>query len=131
MDYLKYLFYFVEDSDANKELAQKYPEIELDLVSSKENPNCSCRGRVWDYFVNKFTEEKEKTDKFFENLYLNHSIIKLRIESLENDIKFIRTIHIIDDDQNSWNEFQDKLNGINYKTISFVKDVNKLKIFFT
>ena len=131
MDYLKYIFYFVEDPEANKELVQKYKDLEMDLISAKDNPNCSCRGKVWEYFINKFNTQKEETNKFLIELYQKHPLIKVRIDAFENNINFIRKIHVIDNSQEAWNNFQDKLSSIDYKNISVIEKNKKIKIFLT
>jgi len=131
MDYLKYIFYFVEDPEANKELVQKYKDLEIDLISAKDNPNCSCRGKVWEYFINKFNTEKEETNKFLTTLCEKYPLIKVRIDAFENNVNFIKTIHIINNSQEAWNDFQNKLSSIDYKSISIIEKNNKFKIFLT
>jgi hypothetical protein len=48
---------------------ESWEEIYPDVVSSSENANCSCRGRV----INKFSQNYEKTVEIFENLLKNYS----------------------------------------------------------
>ncbi|NDF15923.1 hypothetical protein EB061_11475, partial [bacterium] len=113
------------------ELAQKYKDLEIDLVSAKDNPNCSCRGKVWEYFINKFNTEKEETNNFLKNLYEKYTSIKVRIDAFEYNINFIKTIHIIDNTQEAWNNFQNKLSSIDYKSVSIIEKKDKFKILLT
>lgn len=51
-------------------LEHKYPEILADLVSSRDNPNCSCKNRVKNYLISKADIDAS----FFETLLSNHEI---------------------------------------------------------
>lgn len=51
-------------------LENKYPEILADLVSSRDNPNCSCKNRVKSYLISK----AEIDANFFETLLSNNEI---------------------------------------------------------
>jgi len=139
MNYLKYIFYIVEDSELNKKLIEKYPELEADLVSAKDNPTCSCRGRVWEFFVNKFSENEKESNNFFKELVDQSELVKLRIETEEKNHSFMSTIHEIDDNQISWNLFQEKLNQVPYRSVNILKTEietiagkqNKLRIYIS
>jgi len=63
-------------------LKEKFPDILADLVSSRDNPNCSCRNRVRSYLSPKTVTEVV----YFEDL-LNNQEIKKLIEENKKDIE--------------------------------------------
>ena len=57
---------FIKNDGLFNSLKNKFPEILADLTSSRENPNCSCKGRVRNYLRSKFTTEKEYFDSILD-----------------------------------------------------------------
>jgi len=73
-------------------IKDKFPEIFADLISSKNNPNCSCKNRVKTYLANKLESESE----FFNNL-INNELIKNLIEANKQEIIDSQIINPMDE----------------------------------
>ena len=69
-------------------LKDKFPEIFADLISSKNNPNCSCKNKVKAYLAGKLESESE----FFNNL-INNEPIKNLIETNKQEIVNSQTLN--------------------------------------
>jgi hypothetical protein len=74
---------FIKNDGLFNSLKNKFPEILADLTSSRENPNCSCKGRVRNYLRSKFATEKEYFDSIL-NLEEIKKIIEEKKEDIEN-----------------------------------------------
>jgi hypothetical protein len=58
----------LQNKDAFEEIKTDFPEILADLTTFRENPNCSCRGRVTKFFNDKIVEGNESIfDKYVDN----------------------------------------------------------------
>ena len=56
-----FLNVFIKDDIFFNSIKEKFPEIYADLVSSRDNPNCSCANKLRGYLISKIESEK----KFF------------------------------------------------------------------
>jgi hypothetical protein len=63
--------YLVRESDKVKEdifkIFEQYPIIYADIVSASDNPNCSCRGRVFSYFREHYNDVKNIFENYLKN----------------------------------------------------------------
>jgi hypothetical protein len=50
---------FIKDQIFFNSLKDKFPDLLADLVSSKDNPTCSCRNRVKAYLIAKINTEED------------------------------------------------------------------------
>jgi len=73
---------FMKNDTFFNSLKNKFPDILADLVSSRDNPNCSCRNRVRVYLSPKTVTEAS----YFEDL-LNNEEIKKLIEENKTEIE--------------------------------------------
>lgn len=72
-------------------LKEKYKELELDLVSWRENPTCECGGRVMKYFEGLFQNEESK--RFIDGLLEDKEIENKKKQILE---KLSKTRKVVD-----------------------------------
>lgn len=62
-------------------LKEKYKELELDLISWRENPNCECGNRIMIFFEGLFQNEESK--KFIDELLADKDVENKKKEILE------------------------------------------------
>jgi hypothetical protein len=53
-----FLNVFIKDDIFFNSIKEKFPEIYADLVSSRDNPNCSCANKLRAYLISKIESEK-------------------------------------------------------------------------
>lgn len=133
----KYTTPLIKDDKSFDLLKEKYPELEIDLVSARDNQNCSCFMRVKAFLEVKYFIDKIFLDEIFfaEHLKEKYHQYDQEIEAkrYEQNIKSenFKKIHIIKNDQKSWEEFQQfvKLN-VKFQSFSVTQDGDNLKIYF-
>lgn len=142
---LKILVYLVEISDPVKNLVilnfEKVPEIYADVVSSINNPNCSCRNRVYSYFSSNF----ETCKKVFLEILQNNQILENDLEAIKEMVEsylpqlennFLESyggkiIEIQNNQQDYFNLIKNlRESGYFYQGISIVENDNKIKLYF-
>lgn len=58
----------LQNKDAFEEIKSDFPEVLADLTTFRENPNCSCRGRVTKFFSDKIVAGNESIfDKYVDH----------------------------------------------------------------
>jgi hypothetical protein len=131
-------------------LKDKFPEILADLTSSRNNPNCSCKGRVKSHLQGKITTEQD----YFNNLINNEEVKKLTQEKteeikktqiptnpMENHMQMMQQnmfrnsggrIFEIGKTEEDWKNLVKKLSEekINFKSFSVVEKEDKLVVYF-
>lgn len=122
---------------------EKLPEIYADIVSASENPNCSCRGRVIQFF----SKNLEKIKDILFNILIFNEISAENLHTIENNLKYqletiqentVTTNYIggkvvtITADENVYKNFIETLykNNKEYKGLFILKEDDKWKIFF-
>lgn len=138
------LNYLVETSESIKNLVilnfEKMPEIYADVVSSINNPNCSCRNRVYSYFSLNFDACKNLFLEIFQNNIISENdleTIKEMVESYTPQLNnryedYSGKIVEIDNSPEDYSRFVKNLreSGNSYQGISIIENNNKLKLFF-
>ena len=121
-------------------LKNKYPEIEVDLISWKENPNCECGQRVHKFFIEKYSIEEDKI--FLDNL-INNEELKQKIEEITrsqihdqippNMTDYRGRVFTVGTKEEDWLDFwnnrvvQDRAA---YRSFSVINHANELKVYF-
>jgi hypothetical protein len=121
-------------------LKRKYPEIEVDLISWKDNPNCTCGQRVNNFFIEKYSIEE---DKIFLDHLMNSEQVKLKTEEITKEQIHsqippsmtdyrgrVFTVGLKEEDWlNFWNTrvVEDRAA---YRSFSVVNNGNELKVYF-
>jgi hypothetical protein len=72
---LTYIQALVNTHDTFEALKNRYTEVLADLVSFKNNPNCSCKARVNGFLTKKYTEVPEEK-AFIDELIKNPEVIR-------------------------------------------------------
>jgi hypothetical protein len=131
-----YITALINNNNTFEILKNKYTEILADLVSSKTNPNCSCRGRIGAFFTKKYNESPE--DKaFLDELFHKPEII----ESYE---RIIRTtpqrpaaprsisgkIFRIPKTDEGWEALNKDIAGSYFKSFNILEKEDHLEVYF-
>ena len=138
------LNYLVETSESIKNLVilnfEKIPEIYADIVSSINNPNCSCRNRVYSYFSSNFDACKNLFLEIFENNIISENDLETIKEMVESYMPQLNNryedysgkVVEIDNSAEDYSQFIKNLkeSGNFYQGISVIENNNKLKLFF-
>jgi len=133
----KYSKVFIKDQETFEELIKKYPELEMDLISARQNDNCSCHFKIKAFLEIKYFLDKFYLDNLFfkENLFQEYSKYDQELENKKQE-QFIKNenfkkIHTINNNQKSWEEFQEFVkNNIIFKSFSVLQDGENLRIYF-
>jgi len=133
----KYSKVFIKNEEVFNQLIKKYPELEIDLISARQNDNCSCHFKVRAFLEIKYFLDKFYLDDLFfkENLFIEYARYDQELEAKKQEqvIKNqnFKKIHIINNDQKSWEEFQEFVkNNITFKSFSIIQDGENLRIYF-
>jgi hypothetical protein len=138
------LNYLVETSESIKNLTilnfEKIPEIYADVVSSINNPNCSCRNRVYSYFSSNFDACKNLFLDLFENNIISENDLETVKEMVESYLPQLNTryedysgkVVEINNSAEDYSKFIKNLKESNnfYQGISIIENNDKLKLFF-
>ena len=138
------LNYLVETSESIKNLVisnfEKMPEVYADIVSSINNPNCSCRNRVYSYFSSNFDSCKNLFLEIFENNIISENDLETVKEMVESYMPQLNSryedysgkVVEINNSAEDYSQFIKNLkeSGNFYQGISIIENNNKLKLFF-
>lgn len=69
----------IDTPEALQLLISKYPEIEVDILSFKENPGCECGRRVHKFMDEKYSIEE---DKIFIDVLMNSENVKKKYDGI-------------------------------------------------
>ena len=123
------LTFLLKDDETFEQLKADFPEILADLITFRENPNCTCRGRV----IKFFTEQLEK------NLLVLNKYVKDR-EALEAEMKqladkrqannYAGKVFVIAKGEEAWFAFAKSLIGKNFRSFSIAEREHDIAVYF-
>ncbi len=128
-----YVFAALEHDASFELLKTRYSEILADLVSSKSNANCSCRGRVVAYIHQKYTIEAEKA--FLDEIFSKEEVaVPAQNQLKENEIRVAnslsgRVVTVMKKD-NYWKDFHSSTLRGNYRAFSVVDKGDSVDVYF-
>jgi hypothetical protein len=127
-----YIFSALNDDSSFGLLKDRYPDILADLVSAKSNANCSCRGRVVSYIIEKYkiSDEKIFLDQIFSNEKTQAAAIKMLEDQKQSTLHSLsgKIITLVKKD-NYWKEFYDSNRG-NWRAFSIVDKGDSVDVYF-
>lgn len=100
----------LENEDVFHALKKRYHTILADLISARDNSNCSCRGRVLSFLEEKYKDETEK--RFIDDLIQNSKLKDIvdKIFKEDQDINAILSVpHILEKQEGYYKRFLDFL----------------------
>jgi hypothetical protein len=123
------LSFIIKDDSVFNQLQNDFSTILADLVTFKNNPNCTCRGRV----IKFFTEQLEK-DPLVMNKYvkdpnaLKTEMDKIKAERQNNN--YAGRMFVIPKGEESWQNFASTLPGKMFRMFSIVERDDGVVVYF-
>lgn len=142
----RYYDVILQDDLTFNKIKEKYPELEIDLLSSKDNPNCECKNRVITYLTVKLNIKDDEI--FLRNLIENKRLDEQRKiadqnwEFIigENEIKTTQysaeyavadKIYRVNKSDESWKDFVTKIRAsLIFQSFSVVDKGDYLEVYF-
>jgi hypothetical protein len=120
----------LQNKDAFEELKKDFPEILADLTTFRENPNCSCRGRVTKYFNEKIVAGNESIfDK-----YVDHRLDLIKdinsVNSLHSEKILSGKIIKIGKNEEDWNNLWRVTSGKVFRSFSTIEKEDAIHVYF-
>lgn len=130
LDYLSdILAFFIKDDATFNALKKDFPEILADLISFKQNPNCSCRNRVTKFFFDKVQTEPNLLDKYiYDKDKLIAELQAIDLSKQQNN--YSGRIFLIDKTEAAWNTLTKELNNNKFfRGFSVVERDNQIAVY--
>jgi hypothetical protein len=121
---------FVKDDTIFNSLQNDFTEILADLVSYKNNPNCSCKGRVNKFFADKLQENPQILNKYITNPpFLQNELDKLSLTRQQNN--YSGKIITIPKTEQAWQQLALEINrGKLFRSFNVVERDNEIVVYF-
>lgn len=119
----------IKDDETFSKLKNDFPSILADLVTFKDNPNCTCRGKVFKFF----TEQLEKNSSVLDTYVKDASEITLKLQSLNEERannNYAGRIFVIDKGEEAWAAFAATLPGKMFRMFSVAEREEKVAVYF-
>jgi hypothetical protein len=119
----------MQDDEVVKQLQNDFPNVLADLVTFKENPNCSCRGRVFKFF----SEELEKNVSILDKYIKDPSLIAIKLQSLAEEralTNYAGKIFVISKGEQAWKAFHATLPGKTFRMFSVAEREDTVAVYF-
>lgn len=119
----------IKDDEIFNRLKNDFSSILADLVTFKDNPNCSCRGRVFKFF----TEQLEANPGSLDQYVKDTSTITLKLQSLAEERannNYAGRVFEIDKGDEEWASFAGTLPGKMFRMFSVVEREDKAVVYF-
>ena len=119
----------MQDDEVVKQLQNDFPNVLADLVTFKENPNCSCMGRVFKFF----SEELEKNVSILDKYIKDPSLIAIKLQSLAEEralTNYAGKIFVISKGEQAWKDFHATLPGKTFRMFSVVEREDTVAVYF-
>lgn len=119
----------IKDDEIFNRLKNDFSSMLADLVTFKDNPNCSCRGRVFKFF----TEQLEANPGSLDQYVKDTSTITLKLQSLAEERannNYAGRVLIIDQGDEAWATFAGTLPGKMFRMFSVAEREDKVVVYF-
>lgn len=119
----------IKDDETFSRLTSDFPSILADLVTFKDNPNCTCRGRVFKFFG----EYLEKNPGSLDQYVKDADEITLKLQSLNEERtnnNYAGRVFVIDKGEESWAAFAGTLPGKMFRMFSVSERDDKVVVYF-
>lgn len=119
----------VRDDSVFEQMKTDFPDILADLVTFKNNPNCSCRGRVIKFFGDQLNQSPDILDKYVKDAdALNQELQTIVSSRIANT--YTGKMFIIPKGEESWQNFAATLVGKIFRGFSVVERDSSLVVYF-
>ena len=119
----------IKDEEIFSQFKNDFPSILADLVTFKDNPNCSCRGRVFKFFGEHLEKNPESLNQYIKNTNeINVKLQSLAEERANNN--YTGKIFIIDGGEEAWAAFAATLPNKMFRMFSIAERDDKVIVYF-
>jgi hypothetical protein len=119
----------IKDDETFNSLKNDFSSILADLVTFKDNPNCSCRGRVFKFFSEQLEKNPGSLDKYVKDANeINIKLQSLAEERANNN--YAGKIFVIDKGEEAWAAFAGTLPGKMFRMFSVAERDDKVVVYF-
>jgi hypothetical protein len=119
----------IKNDETFNRLKNDFPSILADLVTFKDNPNCSCRGRVFKFF----SEQLEINPTVLDQYIKDTNEITLKLQSLNEERannNYAGKVFVIDKGEEAWATFAGTLPGKMFRMFSVAERDDKVVVYF-
>ena len=126
---LEVLPILMQDDEIFDRLKHDFPGILADLVTFKDNPNCTCRGRVFKFFIDRLQLDSAVLDQYVKDPVA----MAIKIQELNKDREannYSGRIVTIKRDEEAWRALSRELVGKMFRTVSVVEREHETVVYF-
>lgn len=119
----------IQNAETFDQLKNDFPSMLADLTTFKENPNCSCRGRVFKFF----TEQLETNPTILDKYIVNTEELTVKLQAIDDQRianNYAGRVFIIPKSEESWKNFSATLPGKMFRMFSLVERENEIVVYF-
>jgi hypothetical protein len=119
----------IKDDETFSRLTNDFPSMLADLVTFKDNPNCSCRGRVFKFFTEHLEANPGSLNKYVKDASeINIKLQYLAEERANNN--YAGKVFLIDKGEEAWAAFAGTLPGKMFRMFSVAERDDKVVVYF-
>jgi len=123
------LSFIMKDDETFEQLKADFPEILADLITFRENPNCTCRGRVVKFFAEQLEKDLLVLNKYVKDREaLEAEMQRLADEKQANN--YFGKIFVIAKGEEAWREFAKSLIGKTFRSFSIAERDDDVAVYF-
>ena len=123
------LSFLIKDDSVFEQLKNDFPAILADLTTFKNNPNCSCRGRVFKFAA----EQLEQNPNILEKYVTNPQALQQELDRLSNERmanNYSGKVITIEKNDAAWTQFAATLITKSFRGFSVVEREDSIAIYF-
>lgn len=118
----------LKDEEIFEKLKADFPDILADLLTFRNNPSCSCRGRVVKFFAGELQKNPDALDKYIKDKDgLNKTLSTLTQQRASSNYsgKLIK----IENTEEAWKNLSTELTGKMFRAFSVLEKDNQLWVY--
>lgn len=122
------LVFLLRDEGVFTRLQNDFPDILADLVSFKNNPNCSCRSRVNKFFIDKLQQFPDILEQYITDAIALQNELN-NLEALRRANNYSGRYFVIPKGEQSWSDFSNGMQGKMFRGFSVVERDNEIVVY--
>lgn len=120
--------YLLKDDDTFEQLKADFPDILADLLTFRNNPNCTCRGRVIKFFSAELQKDKTVLNKYVKDTEgLNKILLSLEQQRINSN--YSGKILKIENTEEAWKKLSVELTGKIFRSFSVADKGTQLWVY--
>lgn len=119
----------VKDESAFEMIGTDHPKILADWVSFKNNPNCTCRGKVTKYFSDLFDKDPNVLNKYIKNEQIVEAELKRLLDARQLN-NYVGRIFRVEKNEDAWKKFSESVNGKMFRSFSVLEKEDHVMVYF-